>query len=98
MQQTAQTYLPHKQLMGKTAEEQIAMCKEQRGVDWEGYDNGKKYGRLLYRVEREKEVTYTDKRTGEKKTTNCVRNEVIVNYATPFAEEGNVIRTLIPSK
>ena len=98
MQQTAQTFLSHKQLIGKTADEQIAMCREEKGVIWEDYPDGKKYGRLLYREEREKEVTYTDKRTGEKKTTKCIRNEVLVHDATPFATEGNVIRSLIPQK
>ena len=49
--QTAQTYLPHKELMNLHTDEQIAKLKETNGVDWETFPNGLKYGRFVYRVE-----------------------------------------------
>lgn len=49
MGQTAQTYLPHKRLLNKTTEEQIAMLKEEKGIDWHTFENGLKFGRFIYR-------------------------------------------------
>ena len=48
-QQAAQAWLPHKQLVNKTADEQIALLKEKQGIDWNDFDDGKKYGRFIYK-------------------------------------------------
>lgn len=48
-QQTAQTYLPHKELVGLHTDEQIALLKERHGIDWNKYKDGLKYGRFVYR-------------------------------------------------
>lgn len=48
-QQTAQTYLPHKELVGLHTDEQIALLKERHGIDWNSYKEGLKYGRFVYR-------------------------------------------------
>lgn len=50
-QQTAQTYLPHKQLVGHNADEQIQMVKEFNGIDWNTFENKYKFGRFIYKVE-----------------------------------------------
>ena len=50
-QQTAQTYLPHKQLVGHNADEQIEMCKNEKGINWNDFEDSKKYGRFVYKVE-----------------------------------------------
>ena len=50
-QQTAQTYLPHKQLLGKDADMQIQMVKEFNGIDWNTFENKYKFGRFVYKVE-----------------------------------------------
>ena len=50
-QQTAQTYLPHKQLLKHNADEQIQMCKEQCGIDWNTFEDKYKFGRFVYKVE-----------------------------------------------
>jgi hypothetical protein len=50
-QQTAQTYLPHKELLGKNTDEQIALLKETQGVDWYEFPNNKKYGRFIWKEE-----------------------------------------------
>jgi tRNA(His) 5'-end guanylyltransferase len=58
-QQAAQTYLSHKQLMGKHTDEQIALLKETNNIDWYfDFDDGKKYGRFIYKetVHSSKEV------------------------------------------
>lgn len=46
-QQTAQTYLPHKKLMSLNTDEQIKLLKQEKNVDWNKFDNGKKFGRFI---------------------------------------------------
>ena len=78
-QQTAQTYLPHKQLVGKTTDEGIAMLKEEKDIDWNTFDSGKKYGRLIFKRELELEwngMPYT-------------RKKFIIENGFPLSEEGN---------
>lgn len=50
-QQTAQTYLPHKLLVGKDADTQIQMVKAHNGMDWNAFNDKYKYGRFVYKVE-----------------------------------------------
>lgn len=50
-QQTAQAYLPHKQLVGHNADEQIQMVLEQKGIDWNSFIPDYKFGRFIYKVE-----------------------------------------------
>lgn len=52
-QQTAQTWLPHKALMGKDTDEQIKLLKEERGVDWNEFSPNVKYGRIIRKIWRE---------------------------------------------
>lgn len=49
--QTAQAYLPHKELVKLNSDEQIQKLKEVKGVDWNELDDGLKYGRFVYHVE-----------------------------------------------
>ena len=50
-QQTAQTYLPHKQLVRHNADEQIQMVLEQKGIDWNTFIPDYKFGRFVYKIE-----------------------------------------------
>lgn len=50
-QQTAQTYLPHKELLGKNTDEQIALLKETKNIDWNDFSNDRKYGRFIWKEE-----------------------------------------------
>jgi tRNA(His) 5'-end guanylyltransferase len=59
-QQTAQTFLSHKILMGKTSDEQIELLKNEKGIDWNDLSNDKKYGRFLVK----NEVTMTNEENG----------------------------------
>jgi tRNA(His) 5'-end guanylyltransferase len=54
-QQTAQTYLSHKELMGKHTDDQIQLLKDNCGIDWNQFNEGEKYGRLV--VKRDVECT-----------------------------------------
>ena len=60
-QQTAQTYLPHKKLMSLNTDEQIALLKQEKNVDWNEFDDGKKYGRFIKKIEKVFEMNESDK-------------------------------------
>jgi hypothetical protein len=42
-QQTAQTYLTHKQLMNKDTDSQVKLMLDEKGIEWNTYDDNKKY-------------------------------------------------------
>lgn len=52
-QQTAQTYLPHKELVGKTTDVQVGYLKETKNIDWNDFTPNKKWGRFIWKVEKE---------------------------------------------
>lgn len=52
-QQAAQTYLPHKQLMGHNSDEQIKMLEELKGIKFEDYDPELRRGRICYKEQEE---------------------------------------------
>lgn len=56
-QQTAQTYLRHKELIGLDTNKQIELLLNKTNVDWNTFDCGKKYGRLVYKKEFDAETT-----------------------------------------
>ena len=48
--QAVQTYLSHKQLLNLDCEEQIKRLRKEKSIDWNtAYDDGKKYGRFIYK-------------------------------------------------
>lgn len=87
-QQAAQTYLSHKELLGLNADEQIAKMKEEKGIDWNCYKNGLKYGRIIHRVEEQHEVTIKpNKKYPEGAKVMVTRNAWVADDATPFEKE-----------
>lgn len=50
-QQTAQSYLPHKELVGHNADEQIQMVFDKKGINWNTFIPDYKFGRFVYKVE-----------------------------------------------
>lgn len=48
-QQTAQTFLSHKELLGKNTDEQISLMKEKVNIDWNSFDDGQKFGRFIFK-------------------------------------------------
>lgn len=59
--QTAQTYLPHKKLMSLNTDEQISLLKQEKNVDWNDFDDGKKYGRFIKKTEKVFAMNEADK-------------------------------------
>ena len=87
-QQTAQTFLSHKELLGLSADEQIEKLKIEKSINWEDYRNGLKYGRLVRRVEHQTEVTIApNKKYPEGATIPVTRNSWEAEDATPFEKE-----------
>lgn len=91
-QQTAQTYLPHKDLVGLTSDEMITKLKNEKGIDWYGFEGGKKYGRVIRKVETPM----------EKDLPNGERIRFTRNIWTPveiddLKEDASSIKDLIPA-
>ena len=96
-QQAAQTFFPHKELIRLNADEQIALLNEKRGIDWNTeYNDGEKYGRLVYKEEVEVQRTLYE--GGQVYPVNFMRSVWKSHFATPFSNEENIIRTLIPKR
>ena len=81
-QQFSQTYLSHKSLLRKTADEQIDMVKEIKGLDWNELEDKYKYGRFVYKTETEGKTTLPN---GE--TINYTRNKFTVHPAPQLNED-----------
>ena len=56
-QQTAQTWLSHKVLDGLNTDKQIELLLKEKGIDWNKFEDYKKYGRFIYK---EKEMYHND--------------------------------------
>lgn len=78
-QQTSQTYLPHRQLSGKTTDEQVELLLKEKNVDWNQFDDGKKYGRFIYKEQTKKQIE-----NGE----ICIRNVWQTHNAFQLNEQG----------
>ena len=94
-QQAAQTYVkPKKKLVGLSSDQQIELLKNEYGIDWNGYSNGKKYGRLIRRCVYEAE--------GENPITNeqamSIRHKWVAEDAPIFTNEYFEDNELIPKK
>lgn len=89
--QTAQTYIPHKDLIRLTADEMIVKLKDDKGIDWNTFGNGKKYGRVIRKVETEM----------EKDLPNGQHIEFVRNVWTPvdaldLKDDNEWLKELIP--
>ena len=91
--QTAQTFVPHKDLVGLNADEMIAKCKEVIGLDWHTLDNSMKFGRIIKKVETQMEKDLPDGRHIE-----FVRNVWTSVPGVDLKEDDTMVRELIPQR
>lgn len=77
-QQAAQTYLPHKILLGLHTDEQIALLFKEKGISWYDYAEGLKYGRYCYK----EQVSMVSEQWGP-----YMRSVWGVHEASPFNED-----------
>lgn len=94
-QQAAQTYVkPKKKLVGLSSDQQIELLKNEYGIDWNEYSNGKKYGRLIrrcvYEAEGENPITH--------KQAMSIRHKWVAEDAPIFTNEYFEDNELIPKK
>lgn len=94
-QQAAQTYVkPKKKLVGLSSDQQIELLKNEYGIDWNEYSNGKKYGRLIrrciYEAEGENPIIH------EKEMS--IRYKWVAEDAPIFTNEYFEDNELIPKK
>lgn len=83
-QQTAQTFLSHKQLLGKDTDAQIELLFNEKGVSWEkDFSDGKKFGRFVYQEEREMEKEWGNQ------IIHFVRKVWDAHDAFPLTDEGS---------
>ena len=88
--QTAQAYLPHKSLVGLTSDEMIAKLKNEKDIDWYEFENDKKYGRVIKKVE-----TPMEKDLPNGEHICFVRNVWTPVSANDLKEDSTIIRELI---
>ena len=71
-----QTMIPHKKLVGKHTDEQIAMLLDEYNIDWFDYKDGEKYGRFI-----SKELKIFTNSNGEEFTRNkwVVKDGILLN-------------------
>lgn len=88
--QTAQAYLSHKSLVGLTSDEMIAKLKNEKNIDWNKFENDKKYGRVIKKVE-----TPMEKDLPNGEHISFVRNVWTPVSANDLKEDNTIIRELI---
>ena len=66
----AQTYCNHKTLLNKNSQEQIEICKELTGKDWEVQSSAYKYGTLVKKIKVLKYSVYLDDKVLRTKFNN----------------------------
>ena len=94
-QQAAQTYVkPKKKLVGLSSDQQIELLKNEYGIDWNEYSNGKKYGRLIrrcvYEAEGENPITHEQ--------AMSIRHKWVAEDAPIFTNKYFEDNQLIPKK
>ena len=94
-QQAAQTYVkPKKKLVNLSSDQQIELLKNEYGIDWNEYSNGKKYGRLIrrcvYEAEGENPIIHEQ--------AMSIRHKWVAEDAPIFTNEYFEDNELIPKK
>ncbi|WP_433794944.1 tRNA(His) guanylyltransferase Thg1 family protein [Actinoplanes sp. CA-252034] len=90
----AQAHFPHRRLQGVHSGGMQELLWSEAGVNWNDYPAGVKRGRVVTRMSGEKELTYTDRRTGAAHTTTALRSWWEVGDAPHFTVDG--LMTMIP--
>lgn len=93
----AQAHFSHTQLHGKSSNEMQEMLFAEKGINWNDYPEEFKRGTLVRPVTRTFPVTYTDKRTGEERTTPEVeRRTWEIDPAPIFTQDTTILPVILP--
>ncbi|MBB6551158.1 tRNA(His) guanylyltransferase Thg1 family protein [Nonomuraea rubra] len=94
----AQTKFSHQELRGKSTGDMQEMLWSQYGVNWNDYPGGAKRGRVCVRHTEERDVTWTEQRTGRPTTARAVRSRWTSEAAPHFtAQPDGWLAAVIPA-
>lgn len=94
----AQAHFPHKRLHGVNSGGMQELLWSEAGVNWNGYPDGCKRGRVTVRDTGERPVEYVDKRSGETVRTVAVRSWWETSPAPHFTTEpGGWLARMVPA-
>jgi tRNA(His) 5'-end guanylyltransferase len=92
----AQAHFSPRQLHGVNGAEMQEMLWSQRGVNWNDYPVAAKRGQVAFKESGERDVTFTDKRSGEERTTTAMRSWWTVAPADHFTLNDGWLIDAIP--
>jgi tRNA(His) guanylyltransferase len=94
----AQSVFSHRRLHGVNGDQKQELLFTEHGINWNDYPDGCKRGRIATRRTGEREVTFTDRRTGMEQTALALRSWWEVEPAPRFsAEPGGFLAETIPA-
>lgn len=93
----AQAYFSHTELHQKNSSDMQEMLFHEKGINWNDYPEEFKRGVLVHQVTRRFQTTYTDKRTGEERTTPDVERRVWnIGPAPVFTQDTATLPEVLP--
>lgn len=93
----AQAHISHKRLQGVSGDQMQEMLFTEHGVNWNDYPAECRRGQVAVKASGEREVNYTDRRSGEQHTAKAFRSWWEVEPAPRFvAEPGSWLAEHIP--
>jgi len=96
---TAQAFLSHEKLQGKTSDEMQEMLWQECDINWNDMPGGFKRGRCAVRALVVEDRDYVDKRTGETRTAAGVERRAWQAVVPPvFTRERDWLRSQIPQR
>ncbi len=92
----ARAYFSHRQCQGKSSSELQELLFSEAGVNWNDLPVGFRRGRAIVKETTERETVYTDKRSGEAKTTLALRSRWVSVEPPIFTQEREWLLAKIP--
>lgn len=95
----AQAHFSHRRLQGVNGAGMQELLRQEKGVNWNDYPAGARRGRVVVRESGEREVTFTNKRSGEEETVTAMRSWWAARPAPHFtpAADGFLATTIPPA-
>lgn len=93
---TAHAHFSHNTLQGTSTDEMQERLFTERGINFNDLPVGFKRGRVIERQTSEREVSYTDKRTGEEKSALALRSAWVSVEPPIFTQDREWLKSRIP--
>jgi tRNA(His) guanylyltransferase len=92
---TAQAHFSHRSLQNTSTDAMQERLFTEKGINFNDLPVGFKRGRIVERETTEQNITYTDKRSGETKSTQALRRRWVVKEPPIFTKERAFLERLI---